>query len=228
VPACTTAILAQHLRGALTCLLIATLGARTVSRRVGLAAGVLAALSGPLIFAESQLLKEGPALLLWVLSLHLWLDLLEDRGRRPAALRGALLGLGVLLRGSTYILLLLVLATLLLRVGGGGAVEAALVLGCALLALSPATIHNLGRASWSSTTRAAATRPSACGRRRRVTAWLLAAALRAATRNTRSGRRGTGRAGARPAALGAGIPTGGAASSTSWRIGRASRCSACC
>src|SRR6185436_15918422 len=50
------------------------------------------------------------------------------------------------LRGNTYILLALVLASLLLRVGGRRRpVEAALVLGAALLALSPATIHNLRR-----------------------------------------------------------------------------------
>ena len=141
-------IVVQHLLGVLCCVLVATLGARAVSPRVGLAAGLLAALSGPLIFAESQLLKEGPALLLWVGSLHLWLDVLEDRGpgrgRGRAVLLGALLGLGVLLRGNTYILLALVLATLLLRVGGRRRpVSAALVLGAALLALSPATIHNL-------------------------------------------------------------------------------------
>ena len=139
-------ILMQHLLGALACVLVAALGARAVSRRAGLIAGLLAALSGPLIFAESQLLKEGPALLLWLVSLHLWLDVLEGAGWRRAALLGVVLGLGVLLRGNTYILLALVLASLLLAVGGRRRpIEAALVLGAALLALSPATIHNLRR-----------------------------------------------------------------------------------
>ncbi|MBM3986089.1 MAG: hypothetical protein FJ296_10460, partial [Planctomycetes bacterium] len=137
----------QHLLGLLTCVLVATLGARAVSPRVGLLAGLFAALSGPLAFAESMLLKEGPALLLWVASLHLWLDVLQDKGPRRAALLGALLGLGVLLRGNTYLLLAAVLGSLLLlRVGGRRRPrQAALVLGCALLALSPATIHNLRR-----------------------------------------------------------------------------------
>ncbi len=137
----------QHLLGVLTCVLVALLGARAVSPRVGLLAGLLAALSGPLVFAESMLLKEGPALLLWTASLHLWLDVLQDKGLRRAALLGALLGLGVLLRGNTYLLLAAVLGSLLLlRVGGRRRPRAAgLVLGCALLALSPATIHNLRR-----------------------------------------------------------------------------------
>jgi len=77
-------IVVQHLLGALACVLVATLGARAVSRRAGLIAGLLAALSGPLIFAESQLLKEGPALLLWLASLHVWLDVLEGGGRYEA------------------------------------------------------------------------------------------------------------------------------------------------
>lgn len=139
-------IVVQHLLGVVCCLMVATLGARAVSRRAGLIAGVLAALSGPLIFAESQLLKEGPALALWLLSLHLWLDLLEGGSRRRAIALGVCLGLGVLLRGNTYILLAFVLLTLLARVGGQRRVgAAAFVLGAALLALSPATLHNLSR-----------------------------------------------------------------------------------
>lgn len=134
----------QHLLGVLACVLVAALGARAVSPRVGLLAGLLAALCGPLVFVEGQLLKEGPALLLSVLALHLWLDVLEDKGPRRAALLGLLLGLGVLLRGNTYLLLAAVLGSLLLRIGGRRRPRAAaLVLGCTLLALAPATVHNL-------------------------------------------------------------------------------------
>lgn len=142
----TGVVVAQHLLGALCCVLVATLGARAVGRRAGLIAGLLAALSGPLIFAESQLLKEGPALALWLASLHLWLDVLEGGGLRRAAALGLSLGLGVLLRGNTYILLLLVLVSLLTRAGGRRRLgEAAVVLGVALLSLSPATLYNLTR-----------------------------------------------------------------------------------
>jgi Flp pilus assembly protein TadD len=139
-------VVAQHLLGVLTCLGIALLGARALSPRVGLIAGLLAALSGPLIFTESQLIKESIAILLWVATLHVWLDVLQDRGPRRALALGLLLGVGVLLRGNTYILLALVLLSLLLRVDGRRRLaEAGLVLGCALLALAPATIHNLRR-----------------------------------------------------------------------------------
>jgi len=137
----------QHALGVLTCVAIAVLGARAFAPRVGLLAGLMAALSGPLVFAEGQLLKEGAALLLWTVSLHLWLDVLEDKGRLRAALLGLLLGLGVLLRGNTYILLALVLLSCVaLRVGGRRRpLQAAVVGVCALLAISPATLHNLRR-----------------------------------------------------------------------------------
>jgi hypothetical protein len=141
-------VIAQHAMGVAMAVLVATLGARCLGRRAGLLAGLFAACSGPAIFTESMLLKEGCALLLWVASLHLWLDLLEDRApaRRRAALLGLLLGIGILLRGNTYLLLGAVLLTLALRVAGRRRLpQAALVLLFALLALSPATIHNLRR-----------------------------------------------------------------------------------
>jgi 4-amino-4-deoxy-L-arabinose transferase-like glycosyltransferase len=145
-PVQVAVIVVQHVLGVLTCLAVSLLGARALSPRAGLLAGLLAALSGPLVFAESQLLKEGAALLLWTVALHLWLDVLEDRGRRRAVALGVALGAGVLLRGNTYLLLGLVLLSLLARVGGRRRLaEAGLVLVCALLALSPATLHNLRR-----------------------------------------------------------------------------------
>ena len=141
-------VISQHLMGVAMAVLVALLGARCLGPRVGLLAGLLAACSGPAIFTESMLLKEGCALLLWVISLHVWLDLLQDRGRplRRAVLLGLLLGVGILLRGNTYLLLGAVLLTLVLRVGGRRRpLSAALVLVAALLTLSPATIHNLRR-----------------------------------------------------------------------------------
>jgi tetratricopeptide (TPR) repeat protein len=139
-------VITQHAMGVAMAVLVATLGARCLGRRAGLLAGLFAACSGPAIFVESMLLKEGCALLLWVVSLHLWLDQLEDRPpvRRRAVLLGLLLGLGILLRGNTYLLLGAVLLTLVLRGGGRRRLpQAALVLVAALAALSPATIHNL-------------------------------------------------------------------------------------
>jgi len=160
-------IAVQHALGVLLAIAVALLGCRCLGAPVGLLAGLFAALSGPTIFAESMLLKEGAALLLWVISLHLWLDVLSDRplkgapddgacaadrsgNVRPAFGRavvlGLLLGLGVLLRGNTYLLLGAVLLSLALPVGGRRRLApAALVLLCALLALLPATLHNLRR-----------------------------------------------------------------------------------
>jgi tetratricopeptide (TPR) repeat protein len=139
-------VVLQHALGVLMAVLVALLGARVLGAPVGLLAGLFAALSGPVILAESMLLKEGLGLVLWVASLHLWLDVLEGRGRARTALLGLLLGLGILLRGNAYLLLGLVLVTLLTRTGGRRRPAAAcLVLAVALLALSPATIHNLRR-----------------------------------------------------------------------------------
>lgn len=147
-PVHTAVIGVQHALGVLTAVLVAALGARCLGRAGGLLAGLFAALSGPAIFTESMLLKESLALLLWVATLHLWLDVLADRGRpaRRAVALGALLGLGVLLRGNTYLLLGMVLGSLLLRVGGRRRPAAAALVGLAsLAALSPALVHNLLR-----------------------------------------------------------------------------------
>jgi tetratricopeptide (TPR) repeat protein len=139
-------VVVQHLLGVLTAVMVALLGARCLGARVGLLAGLFAALSGPAIFHEAMLLKESAALVLWLTSLHLWLDVLEDKGRWRARLLGLSLGLGVLLRGNTYFLLALVLVSLVMRVNGRRRLLVVpVVLVTALVALSPATIHNLRR-----------------------------------------------------------------------------------
>lgn len=139
----------QHLLGVLTALLVATLGARILGRRAGLLAGLLAAVSGPVVFHETMLLKASLSLVLFVVALHLWLDVLTGRGhrwRRPLAL-GLVLGVGVLLRGNLFLLLGAVLASLVLPLGGDRRRwRAALVTGLtALVTLSPVTLHNLSR-----------------------------------------------------------------------------------
>lgn len=137
----------QHLLGVAVVLLTATLGARAGGRRVGLLAGLMAAVSGPLVFHESMLLKETLSLVLLLAALHLWLDVLAGATWRRVAVLGLLLGASVLLRGNLYLLLGLVTASLLIPLGTErrriGA--AALLVGAALLAMSPATIHNLTR-----------------------------------------------------------------------------------
>ncbi len=143
----TGVIIVQHALGVLMAVLVAALGWRCLGAGVGWLAGIFAALSGPAIFAESMLLKESVALALWVAALHLWLDVLQDRGGRlRAAGLGLALGVLILLRGNTYLLLGLVLLTLVVRWRGRRrAGAAAAVLAAALVAVSPATLHNLRR-----------------------------------------------------------------------------------
>ena len=137
----------QHLLGVAIAVGTALLGARALGRRAGILAGVFAALSGPLVLHETMLLKStlGLAILLGVLLL--WLDLLERGGRRRALLLGLALGVGILLRGNLYLLLLLVVLSLVLPLGmpRRRPLDALLVVVAALLALSPATLHNLSR-----------------------------------------------------------------------------------
>jgi len=143
---------AQHLLGIVTALLTAALACRVLSPRAGLLAGLMAALSGPLVFHETMLLKSSLSMVVFVASLHLWLDVLEHGRARPGATRravllGLALGFGVLLRGNMLLLVGLVLASLVLPLGvGRRLLRQAFVVGvCALAALSPVTIHNLAR-----------------------------------------------------------------------------------
>lgn len=137
----------QHGLGVLLAVMVACLGARALNPRVGALAGVFAALSGPAIFHEAMLLKASLSLVVLVGLLHLWLDLLQGATRRKAALAGVALGVGILLRGNLYLLLGLVLASLVVPFGTPTRKprHAALVLIGALLAMLPATLHNLTR-----------------------------------------------------------------------------------
>lgn len=135
----------QHLLGILVALGTARLGARALGVRAGFLAGLFMVVSGPAVFHEGMVLKSTLSLLLVVTCLNLWLDVLEGAGLRRAALLGLGLGVGVLLRGNLYFLLALVAASLLLRRASRRPAAAALVVGIALLAIAPATLHNLQR-----------------------------------------------------------------------------------
>lgn len=140
-------IVVQHGLGVLLALLVAGLGARALNPRAGMIAGLLAALSGPAVFHEAMLLKASLSLVALVALLHLWLDLLQGAGRAKAGLAGLALGVGILLRGNLYLLLGLVLASLVLPLGSERRRlgSAGLVLLGALLAIAPASLHNLTR-----------------------------------------------------------------------------------
>jgi tetratricopeptide (TPR) repeat protein len=104
--------LAQAAFGAVACVAAAALAARVFDRRAGLAAGLLLALYGPLVYTEVSLLAEG----LFVLLLTLALLVLTRAEASPgvAAAAGALLGLAAVTRATALPLLPLFAALLLL------------------------------------------------------------------------------------------------------------------
>jgi hypothetical protein len=142
----------QHLLGLLIALGTARLGARALGTHVGFLAGLLMVVSGPAVFHESMLLKATLSLLLVVVSLNLWLDLLEGAGKSRAVALGLCIGIGVLLRGNLYFLLAIVTASLLFRRTSRRPAAALLVLGTALVVMAPATLHNIRRGDFVLTT----------------------------------------------------------------------------
>jgi hypothetical protein len=82
--------LAQHLLGVLTCLLVAALGIRYWGRWTGLLAGLLVALSGPLLVAEQYVMAEALFIPLATLTIA-WLALALERPRWWTLLLGGLL-----------------------------------------------------------------------------------------------------------------------------------------
>lgn len=146
--------LVQAVVGALTCALAACTAGRVMDRRAGWVAGVIAALYGPLIFFDGELLAAGWAAMWMSLLVYLLVRLRE----RPTAMRGAILGLvaalAVLTRPTFAAPLLLVavcLAFVLSRRAASRSramgVMAAAVIGFALIALPAGlwTKHVTGR-----------------------------------------------------------------------------------
>jgi hypothetical protein len=83
-------VLAQHLLGVVTALLIALLGIRYWGRWTGLLAGLLVALSGPLLIAEQYVMAEALFIPLATLTIG-WLALALERPRWWTLLVGGLL-----------------------------------------------------------------------------------------------------------------------------------------
>ncbi len=139
---------AQLALGAGTCLLAAWIAARLGGLVAGAAAGALAALYGPLIYLEAQILREGPALfgLLAILALllrHLGPPL---RGAGSAALLGAALGLFTTLHETGRVVALAAAATLAAAHGRRAARRAAPVLAALaagwLVGFAPLLVRN--------------------------------------------------------------------------------------
>lgn len=129
--------LAQLLLGAGTAVVVLLLGERLGGLLAGCVAGVAAALHGPLVYLEAQLLREGPAI--FALSLIL-LALLHVLARPPEAGRrglvacaaiGAAIGLFHILHEMGLVLLLIAVVALGVRPARAG--RAAWALGLAAL-----------------------------------------------------------------------------------------------
>lgn len=129
--------LLQSLLGALLAALCCDLAERATGRRLaGLAAGLLVALHGPLIFYEGELLPTALATFLGTLAL--WLSVAERPSWLRAALSGVALGLGALAVAPTFLLVLPI---------GGWLFRARKALGLCCLAacvacILPATLSN--------------------------------------------------------------------------------------
>jgi 4-amino-4-deoxy-L-arabinose transferase-like glycosyltransferase len=105
----------QCLMGAASCVMVQRLGARLAGRTAGVIAGFAAALYGPLVFYETDLLRE---VLVIFLALALLLCLLrsEEGGRlRWAAAAGFLMGLSLITRENTLLFLPVAAAWLFFR-----------------------------------------------------------------------------------------------------------------
>jgi Flp pilus assembly protein TadD/4-amino-4-deoxy-L-arabinose transferase-like glycosyltransferase len=106
--------IAQAALGAGLCVLTAALGARLFAdRRAGLAAGLLLALYGPLVYVEVSLLAEG--LFVFLLTLALWLLTRPRYAAWAAAVAGLALGLAAVVRGTALPLGPVLAAVLLVR-----------------------------------------------------------------------------------------------------------------
>jgi 4-amino-4-deoxy-L-arabinose transferase-like glycosyltransferase len=85
----------QAIAGAATCVLVGDIGSRVAGRRVGLVAGVAAALYGPSIYFDSRILVAGYQA--FFLTAGLWFLVVYDAGVGSRRQRLAVLGAGVAL-----------------------------------------------------------------------------------------------------------------------------------
>jgi len=135
----------QCLMGAASCVMVQRLGARLAGRTAGVIAGFAAALYGPLVFYETDLLRE---VLVIFLALALLLCLLRwaERGRLPwAAGAGLLMGLSLITRENTLLFLPVAAAWLFFRAerpSNNRWLAPVLFVVLAILPVVPVTIQN--------------------------------------------------------------------------------------
>jgi 4-amino-4-deoxy-L-arabinose transferase-like glycosyltransferase len=135
----------QSLMGAASCVMVLRLGTRLSGRTAGLIAGFAAALYGPLVFYETDLLRE---VLVIFLALALLLCLLrwEESGRLPwVAAAGFLMGLSLIARENILLFLPFAAAWLFFRADNRSKnrwLAPALFVVLAILMVVPVTILN--------------------------------------------------------------------------------------
>ena len=135
----------QSLMGGASCVMVQRLGARLSGRTAGLIAGFAAALYGPLVFYETDLLRE---VLVIFLALALLLCLLRwDESRRLvwAAAGGVLMGLSLIARENMLLFLPFAAAWLFLRAESRSKkrwLAPALFVLVATLMVAPVTLWN--------------------------------------------------------------------------------------
>lgn len=100
--------------GALNCVIIFLIGTKLFSRKVGMIAGILMALYGPMIFFEAQLLSVSFTIFFYFFGFYVLLLALERKTYHFYILSGVIYGLGAITRPN--ILLFIILAVVWLMV----------------------------------------------------------------------------------------------------------------
>lgn len=144
---------AQLLVGVLGSLLVCAAGRRLFGSAAGLAAGLLAAVYGPLVFYEAMLMKSALAAPLSALALYCAVRYSDDRRARWLVVAGAAIGL-LCLKREIHATLLVPFLVLVWRPGSGQGRglprllgQSLALLGVFALALAPAVAHNMRHGS---------------------------------------------------------------------------------
>jgi len=132
----------QALCGAFSCLLIYWIGGKLLRPAVGLIAGFVAALYGPMIFFDGELLPASLATLLNLIGLALLIRALEQPSKGRFLGAGVAFGLGGI-AVPTVLLFALVTAVWIWRRGEGGLLLAGAFLLGIVLVIAPVTLRNL-------------------------------------------------------------------------------------
>ena len=133
--------LIQSTIGAVNCVMVALIGKRLFGRREGLLAGCIAALYGPLIHFENELLR--PVLIIF-LGLSMILCLLSWADDRPiwAAIGGLLMGLSIITRENIAIVIPVIVIYLWMSSKRNKWLAPVLFIALSIIPIIPATVYN--------------------------------------------------------------------------------------